>query len=392
MPGILKIIAIGDLHFGHPRLSAEATYKKLRACLYPELETAHAIFITGDIYDQLLTVNSKAHRFATMFIRDLLQVSAKTGMQVRLLHGTFTHDRDQLGIFNTLNIPNSRFKVINSIYVEELNHFQCNDEIIEETLRVGYLPDNLSYKYSSDAVEQLKTTMSVAGYSLLDLLIGHGSFEHVIPESTRRPSCLYTIRQFDKIVCGPLIFGHIHTPGHLENMYYCGSFERMTHGEEEDKGFYVFTADINNKDLRDRWRARFVKNKFTIPFISITPEVTTDIPKIAKDFLNKIDELFPNHKGFVRVLHPNPEVRTVLHRLCAQHYPDLVYSSKSVGDVERTEMHIEDIQLDVLDDIRPNINNLGDLVYQFLDEHQLLGSFTKDQIVQATAKLCEEKT
>ena len=392
MHGILKFVCIGDLHFGHPRLSAESTYKKLRACLYPELENAHAIFVVGDLYDQLLTVNSKAHKYASMFIRDLFRISMDTGMQVRLLHGTFTHDRDQLSIFSTFSAPKVRYKIINSIYVEEIKDFQVRDEIIETSIRVGYLPDNLPYKYASDAIEQLRTTMTVAGYAQLDLIIGHGAFEHVIPDVNHKPACLYTIRQFDNIVRGPIVFGHIHTPGHTENMYYCGSFERMAHGEEEDKGFYVFTADIREKDINERWKARFVRNRFTIPFLSIQPEITSDIPKITNDFIAKVEELFPDGKGFVRVLHPSAEVRTILHRICSQKFPELIYSSKAIGETEVTQMKIEDIQLDILDDVKPNIHNLGDLVYQYLEEHQLTGEHTKEQIVQATNNICAELT
>ena len=57
-----------------------------------------------------------------------------------------------------------------------------------------------------------------------------------------------------------------------------------------------------------------------------------------------------------------------------------------------TQMKIEDIQLDILDDVKPNIHNLGDLVYQYLEEHQLTGEHTKEQIVQATNNICAELT
>lgn len=379
MNGILKVIGIGDLHFGHPRINAESLYKKLRACLYPELKDTHLLMLTGDTYDQLLTVNSKAYHFACMFISDLLNISSQTGMQVRILHGTFTHDRDQLSVFNTLHIPlpRARFKVINSIYVEEITELRAMDEELPIKLHVGYIPDNLPYKYSTDAVEQLKNMMTVAGYDRLDILVGHGTFEHVTVNTAHKPACLFTIQQFERIVQGPIIMGHIHTPGNTRNVYYCGSFERIAHGEEEDKGFYVFTEDTRQPNS---WRARFVKNTFTVPFYTITPEVTTDIPKITQAFITNVEELFPHKRGYLRVLHPSAEVRTLLHRICAENFPDIVYSSKSTGDQEHVEMKIEEIQLDILDDIKPNVNNLGDLVYQFLEEHQLLDDVPKERI------------
>lgn len=379
MNGILKVIGIGDLHFGHPRVNAESLYKKLRACLYPELKDTHILFITGDTYDQLLTVNSKAHHFASLFISDLLHISSQTGMQLRILHGTFTHDRDQLAVFNTLKIPHARYKVINSIYVEEITDLRFQDNQIPGSLRIGYLPDNLPYKYSTDAIEQLKSMITVAGYDKLDILVGHGTFEHVTMNTAHKPACLYTLAQFARLVDGPIIMGHIHTPGQTKNVYYCGSFDRLAHGEEEDKGFYVFTDLMQQPGS---WKARFVKNPYTIPFCTIVPEDTTDIPRITRSFLETVEEKFPKKSGYLRVLHPSAEVRTLLHRLCAEQFPEIMYSSKSTGEQDHVEMKIEEIQLDILDDIKPNINNLGDLVYQFLEERQLLDTVSKESILK----------
>lgn len=379
MNGILKVVGIGDLHFGHPRINAESLYKKLRACLYPELKETHLLVLTGDTYDQLLTVNSKAHHFVSLFISDLLNISAQTGMQVRILHGTFTHDRDQLSVFDTLHIPGARYKVVNSIYTEEITDLRTNTEILPISLHVGYLPDNLPYKYSTDAIGQLKNLMTVAGYDHLDMLVGHGTFEHVTLNTGHKPACLYTIQQFDGIVKGPIIMGHIHTPGQTKNVYYCGSFERLAHGEEENKGFYVFTEDIKQPGS---WKARFVVNPYTVPFRTIAPDDTADIPRITKAFIAMVEEYFPNGKGYLRVLHPSAEVRTLLHRICAENFPDISYSSKATGKQEQIEMRIEEIQLDILDDVKPNVNNLSDLVYQFLDEHQLLDCIPKEKITE----------
>lgn len=379
----LKIVAVSDLHFGNPRINAENLYKKLRKFLYPELEDTHLIFICGDIYDQLLTVNSKSHRYASQFISDLFAISAKTGMQVRILHGTFTHDRDQLSVFETLSIPKARFKIINNIECEEINEFWSSKGQINQSIKVAYLPDNLPYKKSDEAIQHLSRVMTCLGWLHVDVLVGHGTFEHVIPpESGHKPSCLYKVEQFNRIVPnGPIIMGHIHTPGRKWNVYYCGSFERMSHGEEETKGFYTF------KKTSDTWSSKFIENTAAIPFISYTPE-GNDGAQIVNNFLKFINDNFPDKTGFVRVLHHNPEIRSLLHKACTQNFPDIGFSSKSTGEKE-TSIKVDEITLDIFDDIKPSAQNLGELVYQFLDEQNITANIPKDVIVGKVNSLLE---
>lgn len=382
----LKIVATGDWHLGSPRLVSENFYNELKKILYPELKDAHLLILTGDIYDQLLTVSSKAHKYAARILKDLLVFSARTGMQIRLLHGTYSHDRDQLDVFKALEVPGSRFAVVKEIFCEELKDFRNGFSEPDVKLRVGYLPDNLPYKNSTDAVEHLKRNMTVLGWTDLDMVVCHGAFEHVIPEdSSHTPPCLYSLDQFDNILHGPMILGHIHTPGRFKNAYYCGSFERLSHGEEEDKGFYVFTREVES---RNSWHARFIRNPHATAFITIIPQ-GNDIPAITQNYIDQVDEKFPVRRGYVRVLQSNPEVRAILHKVTSTNFPEISYSSRSTGDKENISLQITDITLETFDDVRPNKNNLGGLVYQFLEEHQILGDLTKESVVEHVEKLFE---
>lgn len=383
MTEVLKIVVCADLHWGSPRIDSGLLYARLKKTLIPELRDAQLIFIAGDMYDQLLTVNSKAHKYATMFISDLLRISAGTGIQVRLLHGTFTHDRDQLSVFEHHRVPHARFKVINQIECEELTDIRNGDTVIPYNLRVGYIPDNLPYRKSTDAVEQLKRCITILGWDHLDMVVGHGSFEHVIdPHSGHKPPCLFSWDQFTKIVPeGPIAMGHIHTHGRKRNVYYCGSFDRLAHGEEEKKGFYTFT-----KDVFHGWKSKFVVNEEATPFISIYPE-GRDAPEITQNFVEQIEAKFPDRRGYVRVLHESPEIRSLLHKVCAQQFPELTYSSKSLGDTDNTSIRVDEITLDIFDDVKPDVNNLGELVYQFLEEHNATDDIPKDVIVEKTKQL-----
>lgn len=372
----LKIAAISDLHFGHTKINAENLYMKLRSTFYPEVMNSNLIVVAGDLYDQLLTINSKAHKFASMFIRDLLLIARSSGAQIRLLHGTFSHDRDQLSIYNTLVSASKHLKTINEITCEEIKEFVIAGEVVNFPLRIVYLPDNLPFKYADEAVEHIQNSMACKGWTTADLVIGHGTFEHTIPpESGHKPICLYRLGQFSW-AHGPIIMGHIHTPSKSYNCYYCGSFERMNHGEEEHKGFLTLTKNI---DKNTEWEYRFVKNPNATLFKTIVPE-GNDTAFIVNNFISQVKEKFGDQGGFVRVAHPDAEVRSILHRVCAEHFPNISYSSKSTGQREVSEMRIDEITLDIFDNTKPNVKNLGNLVYKFLEENNILDGITQQEI------------
>ena len=91
--------------------------------------------------------------------------------------------------------------------------------------------------------------------------------------------------------------------------------------------------------------------------------------------------------GHVRVIHADPEIRSLLHKICAQHFPDITYSSKSTATKENTALKMDEVTLDVFEDVKPDIHNLGQLVFHFLDENKLLGEATKEDIVSKTETL-----
>lgn len=376
---VLKILAVGDLHFGHPRISAENLYNKLCKHFYPELKNCQLVIITGDTYDQLLTVGSKAHKFASMFVNDLFRASDKTGMQIHILHGTFTHDRDQISVFAPLAFKRTRYEIIDTVACKEIKNLSYYDTVLPYTLRTGYIPDNLTYKYSSEVIQRLHNVLACQGWSTLDMLIGHGTFAHALPvDSTHAPMCLYDLDQF-QMVKGPIIMGHIHTPGKRSNCYYCGSFDRMSHGEEESKGFYVFTRT----DKPNSWKSRFVENTDAIPFKTIVPE-GNDTPELVRNFTKQLIDQFPNQYGYVRVLHDSPEIRSLLHKICIQNFPNISYSSKSVNKKDILEMKLDEIPLDVVEDVKLDEHNIGNAIYQYLQENKLLERTMTEEVIVST--------
>lgn len=370
-----KITAVGDLHFGNPKLKSEELYIKLVKYLYPELANTQLLLLTGDTYDQLTTVNSSANRYVLKFIQDIYSISSKTGMVIRVLHGTYSHDRDQVAIFDNLALPNTNAKVICKIDCEKL-------ECFNRELKITYIPDNLPYKHSNEVMNYLDNVYKCLGWDKADIVLGHGSFDYALGCSNEHlPECTYTIEQIKPYVKddGLVIMGHIHRPSHRANVYYCGSFDRMVHGEEEPKGFYTFI-------YQNKWVSKFCINPDAYKFITITPE-GEDLDAKVHDLLNKLEKAFPEQRGYVRVLYTNSDDRVIYQRICAQTYPEVIFTGKRIGEPADSTLDLAELDIDTFTDVKPNINNLGDLVYNFLKERNKDDGIPKEVITNKVQQL-----
>ena len=176
--------------------------------------------------------------------------------------------------------------------------------------------------------------------------------------------------------------GHIHRPSHRANVYYCGSFDRMVHGEEEPKGFYTFT-------YTDKWVSKFIVNNDSNKFITIEPKGDT-IDDRLHDLLDKMQQVFPDRRGYVRVLYTNPEDRGIYHRVAVQTYPDIIFSGKRIGDAADNTLDLAELDIDVFADVKLNANNLGELVYDFLVEHNKADGITKPSVLNCIQNLLTE--
>ena len=78
----------------------------------------------------------------------------------------------------------------------------------------------------------------------VDLAMMHGNFKYQLP----MPSIhMHTEEDYLSIVRYYICINHIHTASVYGRILAPGSFDRMAHGEEEDKGYRIYSTE-NNKD------------------------------------------------------------------------------------------------------------------------------------------------
>lgn len=155
-------------------------------------------------------------------------------------------------------------------------------------------------------------------------------------------------------------------------------------GKKKNKGFYVFTRKDN------KWTSRFCVNKESYKFITVVPQGNT-VDQRTTDLVNKLHAAFKGVKfGWVRVIYDEPELRGTYQRICSSLYPNIIFTGKSSKDTVSSTIELADINLELADDIRPNANNLGELVYQFLLDTNMIGSTPKDTVLTIVNNLLKE--
>jgi hypothetical protein len=89
--------------------------------------------------------------------------------------------------------------------------------------------------------------------------------------------------------------GHIHTTSYINKVLTVGSFERLRHGEEESKGFYIIS-------LKDKYQVgiKFVKNREAVPFITLDISGYDDKTLITS-IENFIEKRFNGVNGYLRL-------------------------------------------------------------------------------------------
>ena len=249
----LNIVAISDVHVGCPRIDPNALHDRFIKYLYPHLnQQVDILFICGDFFDSLLTLNSLASLVCLNIIGELKDICKTNDIDLRILRGTYTHDRDQPAHFVNGEDPNATWiKLFNKVDLE----------YNEKTgLNILYIPDNVA---TSDIYADIRKILDAHGVGRADILIHHGYFKHMLPQNIREPSGCLDADLINKYVKGCVLNGHVHLSSIYRNVLSIGSFERMVHGEEGAKGFFKIRIDTESV-----YHFEFVENKEASKFLT----------------------------------------------------------------------------------------------------------------------------
>ena len=283
---MFKVATIADIHFN--ALPAEEMYKQLEKSFlkYLENHSVDMVVIAGDLYDSIISFNSRAAHLSTEFIKRLIEVSARNDIRyIRIIKGTMSHDNNQL----------TNLKIFES---NESVDFKIHETVASECIdgnEVLFIPE----EYMKDVSEFYKEFTD----KKYDMIFGHGMFKETSFRASKQESAvtLSGAPVFDsKVMCdmsrGPILFGHIHTSCSIRNkITYVGSFSRWVFGEEEKKGFVV---TVYNKD-DETFVNEFIENDLAEAYDTIT---VVDIDKYVSDPKPLIEKFEALRKGKLRII------------------------------------------------------------------------------------------
>jgi predicted MPP superfamily phosphohydrolase len=284
---MIKYIVVSDVHLGHRRTPTEHIIYNLRKTLFSsENVDVDIIFIAGDLFDRCLDFNSKDVHEIVVFLHELLEVCSSLSIKLRVLEGTPSHDWKQSRILVEMN-ENLREPC-------DLRYFSELDIEIMEDLNISvlYIPDewNDSHeKIFSECQDKLKEKE----LAQVDIGIFHGQFAYQLRGPVGQSAVLKE-EDFLSVVKYYINIGHYHTHSFFDRIVAQGSFDRLTHGEEEDKGFVKMTIGE-----QPSWE--FIPNKNAYVYKTIPVRANTTLEQLDKKILNlPIDsyvrlEMKPDH-------------------------------------------------------------------------------------------------
>lgn len=297
----MRILHLPDVHTGHPYVPSIEVLDHFRKLIFPRLKDVDLVSIDGDFFHTLLDLNSLNAFYANMIIKELYDHAVEYGFYIRVVRGTFSHDRYQNRFFNTYNQEdNDIVKVFQTPSIEYFKKFD---------VWIMYKPDDLP---DDDVWASLVKLMNDQHIDQVDILINHGYFKHLLPQAMdKEPPGTLDYNVVKSKVRGVVLNGHIHTPGVYEaKVISGGSMERMKHGEEEPKGFFIVNYDKNQHTMT----YEFVENVYSPLFKTFRPNSKMVIDEF-KQWLENID-LKQANKLYVRVVAEDeshvPALRTIL--------------------------------------------------------------------------------
>lgn len=283
-------IHTADIHFG--AMDPKTQYDILMDQMINEVSKIHfdAFFINGDLFHHKFMSNSDVIMYALLFVDEVVKLCIRNNATLVLLHGTFSHDADQLKLF---------YRYINSgVDIRIIEYMQFQD--IKGT-KVLCIPEE--YGKGRDYYEQL--LYYTQDY---DMAVLHGNIKGAIygmdKENLDSPkSPVFDINSFARCN-GPILCGHVHVQGCFQNhIYYSGSPLRWKFGEEQEKGFLVLLYDKPTHQYSVQFQP--VKS-FRYDTINLDEMINAD----PKTIINHIMNLKNSGIDFIKVRFKNATTST----------------------------------------------------------------------------------
>lgn len=289
----IRYIVLSDIHFGNPRNRSVTIEEHLDHFFKVNrkiLTSLDIIFLAGDIFDGVLNGDSIDYTIAITWLSKLAFFCKKHGIKLRILEGTASHDAKQCAAFIKVldNLELSLdYKYIDKLFIEYMTDLDFT---------ILYVPDEVNAD-ASKTLEEVKIMYADKGIDKVDIAIMHGSFNYRYRGLELKST--HDEHEYLKLVSRFISIGHEHTKSIYERIIGQGSFDRLAHGEEEDKGCVYIKLDKDSKDLDEYvfmvntestiFKTILVKTSDTEEFTTLLKDALSNIP-IGSHISFKLDK------------------------------------------------------------------------------------------------------
>lgn len=287
----LRILSVSDIHLLHRNNKTQFIINNLNKYLCNDemLSKVDILFIAGDLFDGPVSFNNEDIGIVNIWIAKLLYKCKRYNICLRVLEGTPSHDMGQSKIFTTLNqilfkgTTGVDLQYVKVLSVEYIERFGIN---------VLYVPDEWNHD-NHDTYIEVKEILKNKGIDKVDFAVMHGQFEYqladVVKKHVKHDSALYL-----EMVKHLIFIGHVHKHSSMDRIYSHGSFDRLSHNEEEAKGFIYATV---YKD--GNYQCEFIENKTAR--IYKTVKCTSEDTEANMLKIDKVAAKLPD-ESFIRVM------------------------------------------------------------------------------------------
>jgi DNA repair exonuclease SbcCD nuclease subunit len=254
MTSELNIAVFGDVHLGHPNTPTAHILANLNRA-FPssaQMKRLDVLIIEGDLFDRSLHLHDPNVAAIKSWMYRILRMCKRHDVELWILEGTPSHDWRQSSWFFFHNEEaqiGAKVKYIDTLcieYSERLGH-------------ILFVPDEWAPE-TDDTWRQVQQLLQSKGLEQVDYAVMHGSFTFQLPEFVKSPK--HHPERYLSIVRKYVFVGHVHKAAMFQLPEYpgrailaAGSFDRLTHGEEEPKGHWHVSVGGESGD-----RITFVEN------------------------------------------------------------------------------------------------------------------------------------
>lgn len=321
----IKYLVISDVHLGHPRNKTHEILKSLDIFFnyFSNYSDLDILFIAGDLFDGLIDNYTAEYQDIVMWIHRLMLFCSRNNIKLRVLEGTPSHDWGQCAIFDTLyKVSDIKLdlKYITEIHIEHMEDYNVD---------ILYVPDEAT-ESPDITYNQVSNLLNDNNIDKVDISIMHGMFGYQIPQIKSMQA--HDEQKYLDITRYYIHIGHVHIHSEYDRIIAEGSFDRLAHNEEEDKGAVLATINTSTNYMK----YDFIVNRNSKIFktISITrcKDLDSAIVRLDKEiFKLPLD-------SYVRIKSPKDSIIYQGFDELKKRYVDYNLSKKS--DDEKDTLHV----------------------------------------------------